>query len=97
MLDLNNINKIYISPGYTDLRMGIDEYAALVEEVFGKNPFDISLYLFCNKTRDKIKILHFEHDGFWLYYKRIEKGHIKWPNKPLLKEIEIRQFRWLFD
>ena len=38
MLDLNNINKIYISPGYTDLRMGIDEYAALVEEVFGKNP-----------------------------------------------------------
>ncbi len=97
MIDLNNINKIYISPGYTDLRMGIDGYASLVEQVFGKNPFDNSLYLFCNKSRDKIKILHFEHDGFWLYYKRIETGTIKWPNKPLLEEIEIRQFRWLFD
>ncbi|MBQ9124508.1 MAG: IS66 family insertion sequence element accessory protein TnpB [Acholeplasmatales bacterium] len=32
-----------------------------------------------------------------LYYKRIETGTIKWPNKPLLTEIEIRQFRWLFD
>ena len=80
MIDLNTINKIFVSPGYTDLRMGIDGYAYLVEQVFSKNPFDNTLYLFCNKARDKIKILHFEHDGFWLYYKRIETGTIKWTN-----------------
>lgn len=38
MIDLSNISKIYISPGYTDLRMGIDGYAAKVEQVFGKSP-----------------------------------------------------------
>lgn len=97
MIDLTTINKIYISPGYTDLRMGIDGYASLVEQVFKMSPFDNSLYLFCNKQRDKIKILHFEHDGFWLYYKRIETGRIKWPKNDELTEIEIRQLRWLFD
>lgn len=97
MIDLTSINKIYISPGYTDLRMGIDGYASLVQEVFKLSPFDNSLYLFCNKQRDKIKILHFEYDGFWLYYKRIETGRIKWPKNDELTEIEIRQLRWLFD
>ena len=97
MIDLTSINKIYISPGYTDLRIGIDGYASLVQEVFKQSPFDNSLYLFCNKQRDKIKILHFQYDGFWLYYKRIETGRIKWPKNDELTEIEIRQLRWLFD
>lgn len=97
MIDLSNIGKIYISPGYTDLRMGIDGYAAKVEQIFGKSPFDNSLYIFCNKTRNKVKILHFEHDGFWLYYKRLETGHLKWPKNSELTAIEIRQFRWLLD
>lgn len=97
MIDLSNINKIYICPGYTDLRMGIDGYAMIVEQAYAKSPFDNSLYIFCNRQRDKIKILHFEHDGFWLYYKRIETGHIKWPVNNDIKAIDSRQLRWLLD
>lgn len=98
MIDLNNINKIYISPGITDLRMGIDGYAMIVQAIFHKNPFDNSLYIFCNKQHNKLKILHFEGCGFWLYYKRIETGTIKWPkNQDEVKEIDIRQFKWLLE
>lgn len=97
MIDFNSINKIYIMPGYTDLRLGIDGYAAIVEGQFNHNPFNGSLYVFCNKARDKIKILHFEYDGFWLYYKRLETGRIKWPKTSDIKDIEIRQLRWLLD
>lgn len=97
MIDLNNINKIFIIPGSTDLRMGIDGYASLVQAKFNNSPFDGSLYIFCNKNHNKLKILHFEHDGFWLYYKRIETGTIKWPKTDLLTAIEIRQLKWLLE
>lgn len=97
MIDLNTIKKIYIMPGYTDLRLGIDGYAAIVEYQFNNNPFYGSLYIFCNKQRDKIKILHFEYDGFWLYYKRLETGRIKWPKNDQITNIETRQLRWLLD
>lgn len=97
MIDLNNIKKIYIIPGATDLRMGIDGYASIVEGIFHNSPFDGSLYLFCNKHHNKLKILHFEHDGFWLYYKRVETGTIKWPKAEALTSIEIRQLRWLLE
>lgn len=80
MIDLNTINKIYISPGYTDLRVGIDGLISIVKYNLQKDPFDGSLFIFCNKAKDKIKILHFEYSGFWIYYKRFETGRIKWPS-----------------
>ena len=97
MIDLTNINKIYIYPGSTDLRTGIDEYAAMIQSEFNQSPFDGSLYIFCNKNHNKLKIIHFEHDGFWLYYKRIETGTVKWPKNSLLTEIEKRQLVWLLQ
>ena len=72
MIKIDDNTKIYIMPGYTDLRLGIDGYAHIVQLDFNNDPLDGSLYIFCNKNRDKIKILQFEYDGFWLYYKRLE-------------------------
>lgn len=97
MIDLVNVSKIYIVPGATDLRMGIDGYASIVQTKFNNSPFDGSLYIFCNKNHNKLKILHFEYDGFWLYYKRIETGTIKWPKNEVLTPIEKRQLLWLLE
>ncbi len=79
MIDLTNINKIYITPGYTNFQLHINGLVALVSGKLNRDPFDGSLFIFCNKGRDRIKVLHFERDGFWLYYKRFETGKIKWP------------------
>ena len=98
MIDLSTINKIYIIPGSTDLRIGIDGYASIIQVIFKNNPFDGSLYMFCNKQHNKLKILHFEDSGFWLYYKRIETGTIKWPkDENDIKQINFKQFRWLLE
>ncbi|AOM82060.1 IS66 family insertion sequence element accessory protein TnpB [Salisediminibacterium beveridgei] len=91
--------QVFLAKGATDLRKSIDGLAAIVQEGFQLNPFSPSFFVFCNRQRDKIKILHWDHNGFWLYYRRLEKGTFPWPkaddHQPLL--ITDRQLRWLLD
>jgi transposase len=69
---------IYICCGNTDMRKSINGLAALVESGFKLDPFENALFVFCNQNRDRIKILEWDGDGFWLYFKRLEKGRFKW-------------------
>ena len=98
MLSLSNSEQAYLACGVTDLRKSIDGLAAIVQMRFELDPFSNCLFLFCNKNKDKIKILQWEYSGFWLYYKRLEKGKFKWPsNENEVKCINERQLRWLLD
>lgn len=53
----------------------------LVQESFSLDPFSDALFVFCNKRRDRIKILEWDGDGFWLYFKRLERGRFGWPTR----------------
>lgn len=70
------IDRVYLAIGVTDLRKSIDGLAVLVTESFNLDPFSRSLFVFCNRKRDKIKILEWDVNGFWLHYKRLEKGYV---------------------
>ncbi|PEI84660.1 IS66 family insertion sequence element accessory protein TnpB [Bacillus toyonensis] len=63
------IEKVYLAQGATDLRKSIDGLAAIVNEEFELDPFSPCLFVFCNRSRDKLKILVWEHNGFWLHYR----------------------------
>ncbi|OEH94426.1 IS66 family insertion sequence element accessory protein TnpB [Bacillus solimangrovi] len=99
MISEKAIEKVYLAQGATDLRKSIDGLAVIVKEEFELDPFSSCLFVFCNRSRDKLKILVWEHNGFWLHYRRLEKGTFEWPtqspNVPLT--ISRRQFRWLLD
>lgn len=92
-------HKVYLACGSTDLRCSIDGLAALVQEGFRLDLFSPSLFVFCNRQCDKLKILQWEHNGFWLHYRRLEKGKFQWPSKNDNGTITIgsRQLRWLLD
>lgn len=95
----NRIDRVYLAIGVTDLRKSIDGLAALVTESFDLDPFSRSLFAFCNRKQDKIKILEWDVNGFWLHYKRLEKGTFKWPTTTDSKTLSVthREFRWLLD
>jgi len=98
MLNLSNSGQVYLACGPTDLRKSIDGLAAIIQMRFKLDPFSNCLFIFCNKNRDKVKILNWEYTGFWLYYKRLERGQFKWPsNETQVKSINERELRWLLD
>jgi len=78
---------VYLSCGHTDMRKSINGLMTIVESSFNLDPFSDTVFVFCNRNRDRIKILEWDIDGFWLYFKRLEKGRFRWPqvgNEPTM-------------
>lgn len=98
MLKEYDAGKVYIACGYTDLRLGIDGLAALIQQQFCLDPFSTMLFLFCGRKKDRIKGLLWEGDGFLLLYKRLEEGKFQWPRTATeAKELTAQQYRWLME
>jgi len=72
MFKLEVGTRVYLSLRATDMRCGCDRLSRAVEEHFGRNSLDGALYVFLSRDRKKVKILHWEKDGYWLLYKRLE-------------------------
>jgi transposase len=98
MLNTASVHQVYLAPGATDLRKSIDGLSAIVSAVFEMDPFSEQWFAFCNRGRDKLKILRWDHNGFWLCYRRLEKGRFKWPVQTgSALSISRRQLQWLLD
>lgn len=80
MLTLSPAVRIYVATGATDLRRSIDGLAALVRERFALDPLSGHLFLFRNRRGDRLKILAWDQGGFWVLYKRLERGTFAWPD-----------------
>ncbi|HFQ4863560.1 TPA: IS66 family insertion sequence element accessory protein TnpB [Vibrio vulnificus] len=91
--------KVYLISGVTDMRKSIDGLSLIVAETLEMDPFSESWFIFCNRSRDKLKILFWDTNGFWLYYRRLEKGTFKWPSPAEDGAIHItkQQLSWLLS
>ena len=82
-----------------DMRRGIESLARIVECDLGHDPFAPATYVFVSRRADKIKMLKWDVNGFWLYYKKLSKGTFRWAfrNEEMLLEVDFRQLNWLID
>jgi transposase len=71
---------VFLCCGVTDMRKSINGLMYIVQNDFELDPFTNALFVFCNRARNRIKILEWDSDGFWLYFKRLERGRFRWPD-----------------
>lgn len=79
MFSLGSSHSYYLYSEPTDMRKSFDSLSGLVRSAMKADPFNGSVYVFINKQRNRIKLLHWESGGFTLYYKRLEKGQFERP------------------
>ena len=71
--------RAYVCAQPVDMRKAIDGLAQLVEPLFQADPFSGQVFVFLSKTRNKAKLLVWDRHGFWLLYKRLERGRFPKP------------------
>ncbi len=89
---------IWFYPEPIDFRRQIDGLILLVADSLQMNPASGQLFLFRNRTSNKIKMLWWDRNGFWLFYKRLEKDRFQFPavNNQAI-ELARDQLGWLLS
>jgi transposase len=105
MFSLGSGNRFFLFGSPVDMRKGFDGLCGIISSRTGSNPMSGAVFVFLNKKRNLIKLLHWEHGGFVLYHKRLEKGtfmtpspwegrNITWPELVLMVEgIKVEKYR----
>ena len=73
MIDFSDV-RIFLCTTPTNMHYSFDGLMGRAEEIFNQDPCSGHLFLFVNRSRDRIKILFWDRDGFCIFYKRLERG-----------------------
>ena len=79
MKTIDYFDKIYLHRSFIDFRKSINGLAEIVQDNMDLNPFEKQLFVFCNRSCDRLKILYWDKSGFCLWYKRLEEEKFIWP------------------
>ena len=79
MLHLSAQCRYYLYQGCCDMRKGFDSLAGIVSSLMQADATDGAVFIFLNRRRNQVKLLHFEGDGFSVYHKRLERGTYELP------------------
>ena len=75
MFSLSETNNFMVYSTSVDLRKGVEPLCSLARSL-GRKPSDGSVYVYFNRSRTLMKLLHWERGGYVIYYKRMEVGRI---------------------
>jgi transposase len=94
-IDLSRV-KVFIKPGSTDFRKKINGLIVIIAEEMKMDPLSSHLFLFCNRSRNRLKIIWWDRTGFCLWMKRLEMDIFPWPkNDSDTIEIDVERLRML--
>lgn len=89
MLSLTGTTRVFLCRNPIDCRKAHDGLCALVRNEFRDDPFGGDVFVFFNKARDRIKLLLWDRNGFWLLYKRLERGRFPFDVRGVGARVEI--------
>ena len=95
----HDVPSVYLHRDSVDFRKSINGLAGIVEAELELPVMNGALFVFCNKGRDKLKILYWDTTGFALWYKRLEKDKFKWPTKLATSTMSLSEYQlnWLLS
>jgi transposase len=89
---------IWLNPKPIDFRKQIDGLVMLVADHLKLKPTSGQIFVFRNAHANKIKLLYWDRNGFWLCYKRLEQGKLKFPDiNDEAMFLSSEQFSWLLS
>jgi transposase len=94
---LDEALRVYLHREPIDFRLNINGLALLVEQALGLDPFAPCVYVFGNRRRNRVKILGWERNGFWLLLKRLEQDRFVWPAIDEVPTLTVEQLHWLLE
>ena len=98
MKDWRTGDGVYIAVGVTDMRKSVNGLSLLVEEHFELDLFSGSLFAFCNRKRNIVKILYWANNGFCIWMKKLEEEIFRWPeSEHEVLEVSSKALGWLLD
>lgn len=86
---------VFLHRDAVDCRKNINGLAALVEQSLRLDPLARAVYAFTNRRRDRVRLLLWERNGFWLMTKRLEEDRFKWPTGQGVLRLTSEQLHWL--
>jgi transposase len=79
MLNITGGLKVFLAVEPADMRKSFNGLYALAVEKLKEDPQQGSLFVFTNKSRNRVKLLHFDGTGLWISIKKLQKGTFSWP------------------
>lgn len=86
MFLLSPQTKVFLARDATDMRKSFRGLVAVTEAVLQEDPTSGHLFVFVNRRRDMMKILHWDGAGFWIWYRQLERGTFQLPAPQMLDD-----------
>ena len=71
--------RVWVATQPVDMRKSFDSLAEVVRTALGHDPLSGSLFVFRNRSAQRVKILWYDRDGLAIYYKRLSRGVFRFP------------------
>ena len=91
MLNLVGTHRVFLCVAAVDFRKAHDGLCAIVRDRFRDDPFSGDVFVFHNAARDRVKLLVWDQNGFWLLYKRLERGTFPFTTRGEGTRVEIER------
>lgn len=79
MLNASSATRVFVAIAPVDLRQSFNGLSSQVQAQLRQDPLSGHLFVFTNRTRNRLKVLYWDGSGLWVCAKRLEKGRFSWP------------------